>query len=142
MTLDSSTFEPVETVVETPTSTETVETVVETVAEPVVEEVQADEVPASPTEETTEEVAEVAEPEQVAEIEAAPIVFDKDADLSSTLEKVNEVLGKYEIPEEVQAAFDALKVKAETATVPEIVNQLMDYGDESKDVTKTVENIK
>lgn len=144
MTLDSSTFEAVETPVEIHTET-VAEPVAEPAVEPVVEpveEVKADEIPASPTEETTEEVAEVKEGTEEVKAAEEPIVFDKDADLPSTLEKVTQVLDKYEIPAEVQAAFDALKAKTEAAAVPEIVNQLMDYGDESKDIAKTVENIK
>ena len=102
--------------------------------------VPTEEVEEAPAEEAlTEEVAteevsteEVAPDEAATEEIAEPFVIDTEAELPVVLEKVNEVLDKYELPEDVQVAINALRAKAEfvpVAEVPEIVTELADYGD-------------
>jgi len=100
------------------------------VIEPV--ETPADEPVESPDEEVKEAVE--GETPEVEEAPAEPFVIDTEAELPVVLEKVNEVLDKYELPEDVQVAIDALRAKAEFVPVVEpdpLMTELADYGDVS-----------
>jgi hypothetical protein len=120
---------PTEAPVETPATEEILEQAPaseETLGETVVEKAVDEEVKESATEEAKEEAVE--EPKEETQEEAVEI--DTAAELPVVLEKVNEILEKYDLPADVQTAIDALRAKAEvTPPEPEIVAQLADYGD-------------
>lgn len=89
------------------------------------------ETPETPDADTSIEVpeeAEEAKDEAKEEVEETPI-FDAEADIPTTVAKAREILDKYELPKEVQAAFDALEAKTTTIEHPELIAALTDYGD-------------
>lgn len=112
-----------ETIVQAETPIET--PVEETVTEAVTEEAPA-EIPAETAEEVKEEAVEEVVEEGVEGAEEAPaIIFDaNDEDL---LTKVDEVFDKYELPPDIVAGIEALKLKAESQPSP--IEAYSVYGD-------------
>src|SRR6185369_7898292 len=105
--------------------TETTEAVPTMEAAKDVETVQAE------GEVATEEVTEEAAPEAAPE----PVVFDaENDDVATVTEKAQKVLDQYELPEEVQNAFNALTAKANSTPAAELAV----YG-ETEAVTAALE---
>lgn len=103
------------------TVTEVVTDVVEEVpTEEIVEEI-VEEVVEESVEETQEEVKEEVKEEEVVE----PVTFDVTLETPVLVEKVTEVLEKYELPQDVQAGIDVLIAKANDNALAEYA----DYGD-------------
>lgn len=117
MELDAVVETPVETVVETPEVVETPDAVETPAEDTPIEKPEGEETPeATPTEEA-ETPAE--------EAPAEPITFDG-LETPVLLEKITEVREKYEIPEELAAAFDALQAQVNKPV--DTVAEFADYG--------------
>lgn len=113
------------------------EELVETVAPEVVAEVTPEvdvpkvDTPEVETSETTPEVTEDGNDPKADEVvpetveEVAPITFEPDIEAPVLLEKIASVRERYEIPEELAAAFDALHAQV---SKPSDVAEFTDYG--------------
>lgn len=105
-----------------------VEEMVEEIAEAPIEEV-AEEATEEPAEEVADEVAEETTKEVTNEVTDEAILFDGTEDDAVFTEKKEQVLAKYELPDEITSLIETLQAKAQSVEAPEIFTQIADYGD-------------